>query len=83
MRHVFVKLEGVEVEHGETEDHVVCLGRKGSPALPVTGSINLLLQQKPAVSSSEGKQKSSELPRMHHLPDFVKLHSYMIKALFS
>lgn len=77
------ELGGTELEHRETEDHVLCLGRKGLLTLPVTISINLLLQQKPAVSSLEDKQRSSELPRMYHLPDGVKLCSYMIKALFS
>lgn len=82
MRRVF-EIGGTELEHEETDNHILCLGRKGSLPLPVTISINLLLQQKPAASSSEGRQRSSELPQMYHLPDCVKLCSYMIKALFS
>lgn len=77
------EIRGTELEHGETEDHILCLGRTESLTLPVTISINLLLQQKPTVSSSEGKQRSSELPRMYHLPDGGELCSYMIKAPFS
>lgn len=82
IRRVF-EIGRTELEHGEIDNHILCLGRKGSLPLPVTISINLLLQLKPAASSSEGRQRSSELPQMYHLPDCVKLCSYMIKALFS